>query len=75
MKAVVVTRPGGPEVLEVRDVPEPVAQAGEVIVRVEAVGVNFADTMSTRGTYKALRRHRSSPDVSSPAWWRAPASA
>jgi NADPH:quinone reductase len=52
MKAVVVARAGGPEVLEVRDVPEPVAQPGEVMVRVEAVGVNFADTMSTRGTYK-----------------------
>jgi NADPH:quinone reductase len=53
MKAVVVARAGGPEVLEVRDVPEPVAQPGEVIVRVEAVGVNFADTMSTRGVYKS----------------------
>ncbi len=52
MKAVVVARAGGPEVLEVRDVPEPVAQPGEVIVRVEAVGVNFADTLSTRGTYR-----------------------
>ena len=52
MKAVVVARAGGPEVLEVRDVPEPVAQSGEVIVRVEAVGINFADTMSTHGTYK-----------------------
>jgi NADPH2:quinone reductase len=51
MKAVVVTRPGGPEVLEVRDVPEPVAKPDEVIVRIEAVGINFADTMSTRGTY------------------------
>jgi NADPH2:quinone reductase len=51
MKAVVVARAGGPEVLEVRDVPEPIAKPGEVIVRVEAVGVNFADTMSTRGTY------------------------
>jgi NADPH2:quinone reductase len=52
MKAVVVTRLGGPEVLEVRDVPEPVAQPGEVVVRVEAVGINFADTHSTRGAYK-----------------------
>jgi NADPH:quinone reductase len=51
MKAVVVTRPGGPEVLEVRDVPDPKPKPGEVIVRVEAVGVNFADTLSTRGTY------------------------
>ena len=51
MKAVVVTRSGGPEVLEVRDVPEPQPAPGEVIVRVEAVGINFADTMTTRGTY------------------------
>ncbi len=51
MKAVLVTRAGGPEVLEVHDVPEPHAGPGEVIVRVEAVGINFADTMSTQGTY------------------------
>ena len=51
MKAVVVTRLGGPEVLEVRDMPDPQLKAGEVIVRVEAVGINFADTLSTRGTY------------------------
>ena len=51
MKAVVVTHPGGPEVLEVRDMPDPKPKPGQVIVRVEAVGVNFADTLSTRGTY------------------------
>lgn len=51
MKAVLVTRAGGPEVLEVRDVPEPQPAPGEVIVRVEAVGINFADTMTTRGNY------------------------
>jgi len=51
MKAVVVTRPGGPEVLEVREVPDPKPKPGEIIVHVEAVGVNFADTMSTRGSY------------------------
>jgi len=54
MKAVVVTRAGGPEVLEVRDVPEPQAATGEVIVRVEAVGINFADTMTTRGSYSGM---------------------
>jgi NADPH:quinone reductase len=51
MKAVLVTRSGGPEVLEVHDVPEPQPAPGEVIVRVEAVGINFADTISTRGSY------------------------
>ena len=53
MKAVVVTRLGGPEVLEIRDMPEPIAKPGEVIVQVEAVGVNFADTISTRGAYSS----------------------
>ncbi|HZP25203.1 MAG TPA: alcohol dehydrogenase catalytic domain-containing protein [Terriglobales bacterium] len=51
MKAVVVTRAGGPEVLEVREVPEPQPAPGEVLVRVEAVGINFADTLTTRGVY------------------------
>ena len=51
MKAVVVTRAGGPEVLEVRDVPDPQPAPGEVLVRVDAVGINFADTLATRGTY------------------------
>src|SRR6478672_11962038 len=51
MKAVVVTRSGGPEVLQVQDVPEPKPGPGEVLVRVEALGVNFADTMVTRGGY------------------------
>ena len=51
MKAVVITRLGGPEVLEVRDVPEPVPGTGEELVRVEAAGVNFADTMAASGGY------------------------
>jgi len=51
MKAVVVSRIGGPEVLEVRDMPEPQPKPSEALVRVEAVGINFADTHSTRGAY------------------------
>jgi NADPH:quinone reductase len=51
MKAVVVTRHGGPEVLQVRDLPEPQPTPRQVRVRVEAVGINFADTLSTRGAY------------------------
>jgi NADPH:quinone reductase-like Zn-dependent oxidoreductase len=51
MKALVITRLGGPEVLEVRDVPEPTPGAGEELVRVEAAGLNFADTMSAHGGY------------------------
>src|ERR1700693_4659023 len=51
MKAIVITRLGGPEVLEVRDVPEPVGGAGQVLVRVQAGGLNFADIMTAQGGY------------------------
>ena len=54
MKAVVISRFGGPEVLEVRDLPDPQTKPGEVVVRVEAVGINFADTMTTRGVYQGM---------------------
>jgi NADPH2:quinone reductase len=43
MQAVVYEHHGGPDVLEVRDVPEPVPGDGEVLVDVEAIGVNFRD--------------------------------
>lgn len=51
MKAVVITRYGGPEVLEVREVPDPQPRPGELMVRVEAAGVNFADIMAAKGGY------------------------
>lgn len=51
MKAILATRTGGPEVLELQDIPDPQPKPGEVLVRVEAAGVNFADTMMTRGLY------------------------
>ena len=54
MKAVVITRHGGPEVLEIRDVAPPGAGSGEELVRVESGGVNFADTMSMMGQYPGM---------------------
>jgi len=51
MKAIVLTRHGGPDVLRARDVPEPVPGAGEVLVRVEAIGVNYAEILSRKGLY------------------------
>ena len=51
MQAVVITRLGGPEVLEVQDVGEPQVKPGEALVRVGAGGLNFADTMAARGGY------------------------
>lgn len=47
----VVTRTGGPEVLELREMPDPQPKPGEVVVKVEAAGVNFADTMMAAGLY------------------------
>ncbi len=49
--ALVVTRPGGPEVLEVRDQTPPVPQDGQVLVRVAASGVNFIDVYQREGRY------------------------
>jgi NADPH:quinone reductase-like Zn-dependent oxidoreductase len=53
MRAVVMTRTGGPEVFEVQDRPDPVAGAGEVRIVVHAAGLNFADTMARVGLYLA----------------------
>ena len=42
---------GAPEVLVYEDVPDPTPKAGEVLIRIEAVGLNFADVMRRRGDY------------------------
>lgn len=49
MKAVRFHETGGPEVLLYEDVPEPVPGPGQVLIKVEAVGMNFADVMRRRG--------------------------
>jgi NADPH2:quinone reductase len=51
MRAIIVTRLGGPEVLELSSAPLPEAAPGEVRVRLHATGVNFADTERRRGVY------------------------
>ena len=51
MKALVISRLGGPEVLEVRDMPEPTPEPGQELVAVQAGGINFADLMSATGGY------------------------
>lgn len=51
MKAVQVSRFGGPEVLELVEVDAPQAGPGQVVVDVDAAGVNFADTHATDDTY------------------------
>ncbi|MCX2748441.1 NAD(P)H-quinone oxidoreductase [Arthrobacter sp. MI7-26] len=51
MKAVYISEPGGPEVLEVREVPPPVPGPGEVLIDVVAAGLNRADVQQRRGFY------------------------
>src|ERR1700722_11539782 len=51
MKAIVMNRAGGTEVLEVVDRPDPVPYAGQALVEVAAAGVNFMDTGVRRGQF------------------------
>ena len=51
MKAIRVSRPGGPEVMEFVEVPVPSPGPGEALVRVEAAGVNFIDVNHRSGAY------------------------
>ncbi len=51
MRAVVAREPGGPEVLELRELPDPEPGPGEVLLRVAASGVNRADVAQRGGTY------------------------
>jgi NADPH2:quinone reductase len=52
MKAIRITEVGGPEVMRLEEVPTPMPQAGQLLVRVEAVGVNYIDTYQRSGQYK-----------------------
>ncbi|MCU1435320.1 MAG: NAD(P)H-quinone oxidoreductase [Pseudarthrobacter sp.] len=51
MKAIYIAEPGGPEVLEVREVDAPVPGRGEVLIDVVAAGLNRADVQQRRGFY------------------------
>jgi NADPH:quinone reductase len=53
MKAIVITGVGGPEVLELREVPIPEPRGDQIRVRVRACGLNRADLLQTRGLYPA----------------------
>jgi NADPH2:quinone reductase len=53
MKAIVITGKGGPEVLEIRDVPIPEPRGEQVRIRVRACGLNRADLLQCHGVYPA----------------------
>ncbi|MFZ0159156.1 MAG: NAD(P)H-quinone oxidoreductase [Kineosporiaceae bacterium] len=60
MKAIVIDSPGGPDQLVLREVPDPVAEAGQVVLEVAASAVNRADLMQRMGHYP--------PPPGAPAW-------
>ncbi|HET6180066.1 MAG TPA: NADPH:quinone oxidoreductase family protein [Candidatus Sulfotelmatobacter sp.] len=51
MKALMITSLSGPDGLAIQSAPEPIAKAGQTIVRVAAGGLNFADYMTAKGGY------------------------
>ena len=51
MKQLVIPRYGPPEVLEVREAPDPPVQPGTVRIRVRAAGINFSDLLARQGLY------------------------
>lgn len=51
MKAIIITQPGGPDVLQLAERPVPVCAAGEVLVKVMAAGINRPDVFQRKGNY------------------------
>ena len=52
MRAVLSTQPGGPETLTLGEVDAPVAAAGQVVIDVAAVGVNYPDVLIIQDLYQ-----------------------
>lgn len=63
MKAIQVHRAGGPEVLELTDLPKPSPGPGQVLIKVEAVGLNFADILYVAGEYLVRTRYPMIPGM------------
>ncbi|WP_431286146.1 NAD(P)H-quinone oxidoreductase [Roseateles chitinivorans] len=53
MKAIAITQPGGPEVLQLVERADPVAGVGECLIRVQAYGINRPDVLQRKGAYPA----------------------
>ena len=67
MRAVVITRSGPPEVLQVQERPDPAPGPGDVLIDVKAAGINFADLMARLGLYPDAPK----PPSSSATRWQA----
>jgi NADPH2:quinone reductase len=51
MRAIHISQPGGPEVLQIGEQPQPICKPGEVLIKVHAAGVNRPDTLQRSGNY------------------------
>jgi len=63
MKAIVFDEVGGPDVLRLGEVPKPDVRPGMVLIKVHAIGVNFADTRFRQGTYVAKPKLPDTPGM------------
>jgi NADPH2:quinone reductase len=58
MKAIRIHETGGPEAMRVEEVAAPKAGPGEIVIRAQAIGVNYIDTYHRSGLYKIPHRAR-----------------
>jgi len=71
MKAVVINRYGGPEVLEIEEVPEPQPGPEEILIHVRGSALNRADLLQRQGRYAAPPGvAQNIPGLNLPAKWR-----
>ncbi|HSJ68873.1 MAG TPA: NAD(P)H-quinone oxidoreductase [Anditalea sp.] len=53
MRAIIITEPGDPEVLQIREIPKPTPKADEILIEVVAAGINRPDIAQRKGRYPA----------------------
>lgn len=63
MKAIAIASAGGPDMLQIRELPTPEPKAGEVLIRVAAAGVNAPDLAQRRGSYDPPLGHSAIPGL------------
>ena len=63
MKAIVFKETGGPEVMALADIPTPDVRPGMVLIKVHAIGINFADVRFRQGTYVAKPKLPDTPGM------------
>ena len=63
MRAIVCHQHGAPEVMQYDEIPRPKPAAGEVLIKAEAIGVNYVDTMRRSGQHPAAPETPFTPGI------------